>query len=183
MGSAFFNSFGNCKINKAWITCTMLAVYYTRVVDDTVPRSVGVFRRQIGLLEKTAFRRLTTIIISWYFNTYLCDVKRPQQGPTMKSDYRCFFASFPVGIGIYVRACMCAFARAMIYSNLIPIEPTVQLASLPPTVYIVAVVVIVTTTSPRRLYNNKTTDCVIKTTSINHKCSAYTGRPTKKKKK
>lgn len=30
-------------------------------------------------------------------------------------------------------------------------------------------------------FNNKTTDCVIKTTSINHKRNAYTGRPTEKK--
>jgi len=30
-------------------------------------------------------------------------------------------------------------------------------------------------------FNNKTTDCLIKTTSINHKRNAYTGRPTQKK--
>lgn len=83
---------------------------------------------------------------------------------------------------------VCEFA-SMIYSNLIPIARTVYTpmvhapsfplyTSLPPPSSS-------SSSSPPLHpigFNNKTTDCVIKTTSINHKRNAYTGRPTKKKK-
>lgn len=56
------------------------------------------------------------------------------------------------------------------YTSLLPPPPPPSSSSPPPT------------SAPLHPagFNNKTTDCVIKTTSINHKRNAYTGRPTEK---